>query len=166
MKQLIADLDISTSILKQSLLVFDETNFNASPEDGGWSAGQIIEHLWLVESLILKNLDGFSNATERPVDKKVELIQTVFSATDKRYDSPEIFVPSRGIKEKSELIRRLETGRRQLANLITTLDLSETLLAFKHPYLGAFTRLEWVHFIILHSNRHVKQLDRLAASFK
>ncbi|MES2648544.1 MAG: DinB family protein [Bacteroidota bacterium] len=152
------DLLYSTKLLELALASCTDDTFNKRPAEGGWTIGEIMEHLWLIESSLNKQLDGTSNVTLREVDKKVAIIKMAFEEANKKYESPGFFVPADTLKNKIECLYNLQTERKQLSLLAATLDLSETLLSFKHPYLGALTRYEWVYFVILHSNRHLQQI--------
>lgn len=159
-QQIQTDIESSTIALEEALASCANDLFNSRPANGGWTAAQILEHLWLIERSVNKQLAGVANATEREVDKKVEIIKTLFEDNSKQYDSPTVFVPTDGWKNKTELVEKLNAERKQLAALASQLDLTETCLAFKHPYLGAFTRYEWIYFIVIHSNRHLIQLKK------
>ena len=159
-QQIQADIESATNALEETLVNCDDKHFNAKPEYGGWTAGQIIEHLFLVERIVNKQLGGVANATGRDVDQKIGMLKMLFEDDTKQYDAPAAFLPTSDLKNKTELLEKLKAERKQLAVLASQLDLTETCLALKHPYFGAFTRYEWVYFIVIHSNRHLIQLKK------
>jgi hypothetical protein len=116
--------------------------------------------------MLNKQFGGTSNSTEREVDKKVAIIEKAFEETGNKYESPAFFIPSKEIKDKTAWLDKIKTERKLLYSLADTFDLTETLLAFKHPYLGALTRYEWVYFIILHSKRHLQQIMNVIENYK
>ena len=163
LRQIQADIEASTSLLQAALAGCSNEDFNMRLNDDQWTAAEIIEHLLLVETSVNKQFGGPSGVTQREVDKKVEIVKNLFEDDRRQYDSPAVFIPSKGEKNKMEMLEKLLEERRQLALLASRFDLTETLLAFKHPYLGAFTRYEWIYFVILHSNRHLLQLKKILA---
>jgi hypothetical protein len=155
------DIEQSFILLEQVIATCSNEVFNRRPASRGWTIGEIMEHLWLIESMLNKQFGGTSNSTEREADKKVAIIKTVFEETTNKYESPSFFIPSNTVKDKTSWLEKIQIERKLLYSLAGTLDLTETLLAFKHPHLGALTRYEWVYFIILHSNRHLLQIKNV-----
>ena len=51
----------------------------------------------------------------------------------------------------------------KIIELIGKLDTDELCLSFKHPLFGYLTRQEWARFNIIHTQRHLTQIQRIIA---
>lgn len=131
-----------------------------SPADG-WSVGEILEHLVLVEANIVSHLGGRGGKTERPLLQKVEMIRAAFESPGNRYQSPREFLPTGNGKEKTHALQELREHSNDVLAKMAGLDVSETLLDYRHPYAGRLTRIEWVYFMVIHARRHLSQIERL-----
>lgn len=159
---LLADLDASTKKISEALSQFDATNFNSRPLDGGWPAAQVAEHLLMLEISANKALSGETIPTNREPDKKISLIKWAMDDETKR-QAPERVQPTGTYTEPQQLIEKIKQQRDKLREAVTTSDVTEACISFKHPALGTLTKWEWVYFTIYHMQRHVKQLQRLQA---
>lgn len=158
--KLISDLDISTRQLLQQLSFFSDKGFNRQPPDNGWSAAQIGEHLLMLDVIAATVMSGETIPTNRPPDEKVTIIKTAMEDVTKRI-APERVQPSTTGKDKLTLIKDIQQQRDSLKNIIGTTDITDACSSFKHPALGTLTKLEWLYFIIYHTQRHVEQLHQL-----
>ena len=160
---LITSLDASTDRLLQTLQTFDAASFNTQPSPAEWSPAGVAEHLLILDVIANKILRTEAVPSTRPSDSKVALIKTVMEDSGTKRVAPEPVLPKGGEKNIEEMIAALRQQRDALKDAIQTTDLSEACTARKHPALGTLTRLEWIHFIIYHTDRHRLQLDRIGA---
>ncbi len=135
----------------------DQTALDACPPDGGWTAGQIGEHV-LKSYASVDVLTGNTKATDREADQKVAQIRELFLDFNIKMDSPKAILPSPGSVSKEWLIRGLEERISQMAAVIAAVDLSRTCVDYAIPEYGEFTRLEWLWFTVFHTQRHIHQL--------
>jgi hypothetical protein len=167
MKQkLITGFEETTTDLLQILSGFTQEEFNKIPFKGSWSAGQVAEHLYKSESNIPKVLNGNSKQTERDPFEKTVLIETVFLDYTKKLQSPEFILPTAAPKSKDHFLNAFETTRKELRNVITTVDLARTFTDFPFPQMGEFTGWEWICFAVAHSKRHIRQMKIIAEKLK
>jgi hypothetical protein len=153
---LLSRINMSTvEFVEQTNTISDE-DFNKKHNEDTWSAGEIAEHILLLETKI--NL-VFSKAhlTQRPPDLKLDAMRSGVLSQETKYPAPEPFHPSPGVKNKNDIVSKLKIQREILKENINKMDLTETL-DIKHPYIGSMTRLEWAHFIIYHCRRHLDQM--------
>lgn len=145
-------LDIISSLTEEELNTFSEK--------GGWTVAQIGEHL-LKSYAVVETLNGTVVPTERPIDQKVEEMRTLFLNFDIKMNSPEAIIPSKGFIVEARLLKGLERRIEELNEVIQNKDLSMTCTDFEIPEYGPFTRLEWIHFNLYHTQRHVHQMKRI-----
>jgi hypothetical protein len=162
-EKIIAELDAVSAKLAEQLGKFSDEDFNARPGLDGWSAGDVAEHLLMLHRNINRNLRLRTVDAGRPADEKVDIIMTVFGDYEKKYNAPLQIIPSDTAKNKTAMIEGLEAERKKLVEVIQRENLELICKGFNHPSLGAFTRLEWIYFIIHHAERHIYQLAGLHA---
>jgi hypothetical protein len=152
------ELDTATALLKKAVASFTLEKFNEKPP-GKWGASQIMEHLLMTESSISKLLGKSSGEAGRPPGKKLDMINTVMGDDNNKYNAPEIFLPP-GRFVELEVVDQVAEIRNGLKEIIAASNLDE-MISIKHPGLGSLTRIEWVYFLIHHSNRHTRQIENL-----
>lgn len=151
--------------LLQLLSSLSQEELNLLPFDNSWTAGQLGEHLYKSYAVV-DTLNGSVRPADRPADEKVEQITTLFLNFNIRMESPEGILPRRGTIEKEWLLASLKERISQLKAVIRHKDLTEICLDFIIPEYGEFTRLEWIHFNIVHTQRHIHQLKNIIKKVK
>ncbi|WP_143961278.1 DinB family protein [Litoribacter populi] len=159
-QKLISQFKRVSDELLRLLSSLSSEDLNATPITKGWSAGQIGEHLYNSYAVV-ETLNGSVKKTERPPAEKVEKIETLFLDFDIKMKSPEAILPREDYIEKEWLLDSLKERIDQLKAVIMHKDLTETCLDVIIPEYGEFTRLEWTHFNIVHTQRHIHQLKNI-----
>lgn len=160
---IVQDLDKATELICSAVALFNEDTLNMLPPSG-WTAGQVLEHVLLVESWINRMLVKNGGAAEagRLPDKKQAMISAALVNDETRYQSPEPFLPSEKPQNKKLLLKALLAERQKLATFISSLTPEEAAVVYKHSQMGYLSKYEWAHFIAEHSNRHTRQLQKIA----
>ena len=153
------------SALLQILDAFSEQEFNTVPPCGGWTPGQVAEHL-LLSAGVVEVISGRTAAATRPSDEKVAGIAAIFLDFTTKLSSPSFIVPAEGNYSKTEMMNRLRVVWTKLAEAVKLLDLSVVCEDFEFPGSGTLTRLEWISFYVFHTQRHIAQLHRIYASLR
>lgn len=149
-----------TSALLDSLHRFDEDRFNDAPSYGGWSAGQVGEHLFKSYG-VASTLEGNVRPVGRPADKNIEQIKGIFLNYEIRLKSPEAILPGDDPREQKRLVASLGERISQIKGIVETQDLTLLCLDYDMPVIGSLTRLEWVYFLVFHTMRHIRQLHNI-----
>jgi hypothetical protein len=161
-ENILADLQKNTQELVKSLERFSNEQFNQKPSAEQWSAANVAEHLLLIDRRINAGLVEGSPAT-RQADLKLAPIKERLGNREVKLTAPEFIKPTEGLKDKEVMIRQIKEEREKMSNTIRALDPSENL-NMKHHALGEMTRMEWVYFIIHHTERHLRQLEEIKTS--
>ncbi|WP_423146605.1 DinB family protein [Rubrolithibacter danxiaensis] len=156
-KNLSAGFENTVKELIQVLSSFGQEEMNTVPFESSWTAGQVGEHL-LKSYFVVETLNGKVQQTQRDPEEKVEKIKALFLNFDVKLNSPEFILPSNNTIEKQSLLSSLEKVLTQIGDVIKTKEPSETCLDYAIPQFGEFTRLEWINFVIVHTQRHIRQL--------
>jgi hypothetical protein len=143
---------------------FSEEHFNTQPAYGGWTAGQVAEHL-LLSAGVVEVIAGHTTPTnDRQPDTHLPMIAGVFLDFNTKLQSPDFIIPSEGNHDKAQHLAKTKIVWDKIGEGIRLLDLSATCLDFEFPGMGPLTRLEWLWFYVWHTQRHLHQLTNIHAA--
>lgn len=145
--------------LNEILSQFSETEFNTVPSQGGWTAGQTVQHIILACSGFPKLFKGRTEKTSRKPDKNIKELESIFLDFNTKMDSPEFLKPEITDYNKNTLTLKLLNIESDLLFAAETYDVTLTCLDFELPGFEKFTILEWINFALIHTQRHTKQLN-------
>jgi hypothetical protein len=140
---------------------FSDQQLNARPSCGGWTAGQVAEHLLLSGGVVETIAGRTAPTTDRPADARCPIIAGIFLNFHSRLQSPDFILPSEDNQDKQRLISLTRLLWDRIGEGIRVLDLSQTCLDFEFPTIGYLTRLELLWFYVWHTQRHIHQLNRI-----
>jgi DinB superfamily len=146
--------------LLETLEKFTPEDFNRTPPCGGWTAGQIAQHL-ILSGGVTEAISGKTEPVTRPADQYVDGISAIFLDFTIKLQSPDFIIPEIRDYDHQEMISRLKIIWSKLKEAMRLLDLTALCVDFEFPTIGHLTRLEWIWFYIFHTQRHVLQLSKL-----
>lgn len=158
----IPQLESTFKQLHEVLSALTEKQLNQIPFEGSWTAAQVGDHL-LRSYGVAETLNGNTAKTERPVEANVQGLKDVFLNFETKLQSPEFILPSNEPINKNELLDQLEDKTAGILQTLNSTDLTETCLDFEMPGIGLMTRLEWAHFVLYHTQRHINQLKKISS---
>jgi len=150
-----------TQALLNLLRSFDAAEFNAVPEEGGWTAAQVAEHLRLSAQSILRSVYAPGVVTDRLPDANVETLRRIFDNDEQRLNAPEIAMPAREWYDQKTLLRLLKNDLNKLIEADNSLRILETCTYAELPFFEGYTRFELMHFVVYHTRRHIRQLKKI-----
>ena len=162
-KELITEIERTTDELLQIIGGFEENKFNEMPFKDSWTPGQVAEHIYLSVAGILSTVKGSTGPTNRDPRQMVAPLRDVFLNFDIKMQSPDFILPSNDPKDKKSLMHSLKETWTGLARTAGTQDLYATCLDFDMPTIGPMTRLEWISFAVVHTQRHIWQLKKMTS---
>jgi uncharacterized protein YndB with AHSA1/START domain len=140
----------------------DEEKWNTVPYKGSWTPAQLVRHLLKSVSGIGPLIQKPSTPAERnPGERIIQLKQNFLDIT-KTMQSPEFIVPEKMHYNKQSLITEFEAALAPLTKL-KDVNLNELITGLP---LGPITKLEIVHFILYHFQRHLIQMRRITEALK
>ena len=154
-------LRTNTDDLLKVLSRFDYPPFNQKPANGGWSAGEIAEHLLLFDIRVNTVLSGHSVPTTRDAQEKINTFQERLRDRENKIDAPPFLIPSDVAKDPAALIEKIIAERRKLNQAVIDTDLYLEFPETPHRLFGILTGVEWVQLLVHHCNRHIMQLREL-----
>lgn len=158
--------DAAIAEMAQLLASCNQQQANQVPFAGSWTAAQVTEHMRMSIGGCVELLQGGTKpTTQRAPDEKVKDL-AVFLDMDLKMQSPDFVRPEEKEYDKDALAKEMERLRREFNGALGGKDLTETLTGFDFPFLGQMTRLELVHFVAYHTQRHNNQLRRIIGRLK
>jgi hypothetical protein len=163
--EIIMETETAFGHLHSLLSGIDEEHFNTKPSPGSWSPAQVGDHLYRSYA-VLETLRGkTAPLNDRNIDEKAREFRPVFLDFDTKLESPDFILPSEKPIEQEHLLSNLQTRTDAIMEFVRENDLSAICLDFELPGAGTLTRLEWLHFISVHTQRHNHQLKNIIKHF-
>jgi hypothetical protein len=138
--------------------------WRVAPEDGRWSAGELVAHLMMVERGVLRSADRITQKQpqEWPFYRRFHLPFQVVERRWIRRKTP-IPVDPELISEKEDMLAEYrEVRERTLAFLEETKGRDLSDYRWPHPFIGTLNVYEWLRFVASHEIRHTKQMQEIA----
>jgi len=162
-KELFASLDDTTSELIQLASSKNEVFLNTIPFTGSWTAAQLIVHVTKSNKAIVQGLNMQGKPADRNPEEGVPHLKKMFLDFEVKYQSPAFIIPEQGNYNKEELVNALEKSVQRLQQTRIATDLTEII---NLPAFGDVTKLELLHFVLYHTQRHIHQLKKIFLALK
>ncbi|MBS1566159.1 MAG: DinB family protein [Bacteroidetes bacterium] len=163
-KELVQQLEDAYTSFLEALARVPAGKIDTVPFEGSWTAGQLAEHIikagFSAGDFLRNNVQP---TTDRPADAGVPMLRSIFLDFDTKLHSPDFLVPQESRHDKTAQLAKLESIKTEYIDVVNEVDLSYTCLGSKMPGGGYMTRLEWVSLNIFHTQRHARQMQRIAA---
>ena len=140
----------------------DEEKWNTVPYAGSWTPAQLIRHLLKSAAGIAPLIAKPAKVAERDPREKILPLKQNFLDITKKMQSPEFIVPENIVYNKESLIKEFEAA---LSPLTRIGRVSSDELITGLP-MGDVTKLEILHFIFYHQQRHLIQMKRITEALK
>ncbi len=157
-KEIFAQLDDVTAQFLALLHSADEKIFDKIPFTDSWTVAQLTSHITKSNNAIAQALEMEGKPAERKIDEHVPQLNKMFLDYEAKYKSPEFILPSKNIYSKKEVINKLENSIQKLKENAVKANLSEVI---NLPEFGEVTKFELLHFVVVHTTRHVRQLKNI-----
>lgn len=166
LREIVAEIERERQALYGSVEDLSQAQLDLRPDTESWSAGELLHHLYLSETSIIKMLamqtekaghDGLG-ADVSDGTMLGSLDRFGIETVTRKVQAPEFIAPQKGLT-KEELLAVLKRSRAELLAVIeraAAYDLSQ--LVFPHPMLGQLNLYQWILFIGKHEQRHRKQI--------
>jgi hypothetical protein len=134
---------------------------------GGWSVAEIVEHLSRTERRVARSLDGMlPQAAHEAHDGEngrssfvpFSLDDFVEQARDQKFEAPEYIRP-RG-SSLADSLAHLKESRAALEAMRPRFKAADYSKQFPHPAFGMLNVGQWLAFIGIHEERHLRQIER------
>lgn len=137
--------------------------WKTGPENGAWSAAELVAHLIIVERFILGTADKMMQKPAQPAPfyKRLHIPLAMVERRLMRRKSP-IPINPELIRHKEAMLGDLREVRgHTLAFLEETRGRDLTAYGWRHPFLGRLNFYQWFEFVGSHEIRHMRQLQEI-----
>lgn len=161
-QQVTQSLQLNTREMEESLPGW-RPYWDSRASENSWSIGEILEHIILIESAVIKLLatpsETYHDNLERIGLHKMRQYLVAARAMAK-VNAPDPFHPKGHMladdfqqvffNSREKLIESLENGALVLDNRM-----------YKHPFLGNMTVADWMYSLVAHAERHREQIREI-----
>lgn len=134
-----------------------DEQINQHAETGKWNVAQVLEHLYLIERMIVKYISislvksELSTTNAKPFNLTLDRSRSI--------EAPPHLVPSEAFMKLEDLKTKLNESRQSLLQVTQGISENElTQKSFPHPVLGMMDLKQWVTFVGVHEQRHLEQI--------
>ncbi|MEK7724426.1 MAG: DinB family protein [Acidobacteriota bacterium] len=160
--------------LKAKIENLSEEQTNLRLNDSGWTIGEIIEHIAIVEfgmaticsRLLQKSVeenipnDGTANISAEFLEKAA----LIANRRERKAQAPERVLPSGNLSIADSLAKMEETSK-ILEQIRTGLETVNTQkYKFPHPFFGDMSATEWLALVGGHEFRHIDQIEEILSA--
>jgi uncharacterized damage-inducible protein DinB len=156
--ELFTAIEEEVSHLTDQVSPLDENMFNTVPYTNSWTAGQLLQHVTLSTEGMAKAMSSESKSAERDPGQRIPELKKIFLDFSKKLKSPDFIVPEAGPDEKQATVEALYRSFEQLKKNTTNANLTDLVEGLP---LGPITKLEILHFVLYHTQRHLHQMKKI-----
>jgi hypothetical protein len=162
-KQLFASLDKTTGEFLQLVSSFGDDAINTIPFKNSWTAAQVADHVTKSNRSVIQSLHVAGKTSKRGADERADELKQLFLNFSTKLHSPDFILPARDIYDKEKLLSDLKDSIDEIRHLSESVNLFESL---DHRAFGDITKLEILHFVVYHTQRHIHQLNKIFQSVR
>lgn len=139
-------------------------NFATTPPEGGWSASEIAEHLYLVElslarsiPIVLAKKFGVDSSECPPPDyRKILLLM----AKPRKAKNPENTTPLSKYDLETAITNLSKSHEKLIKNSVIHAKSDLSSRGMEHPFWGNITLFDWLWVMGMHENSHLYALRK------
>lgn len=158
-------LALSIDRYEQRLNDIPEELFTQNPAEGQWSYAEVYSHLFSSNLLSLKAAEKCIEGTAEKI-KEGPAFNTRLVLWAGRLPKGKFKVPQ-SLQDRVKKISREESRlmisktREKILLIKDRIQQAAPDQKIKHPRLGYLNAPQWLRFVLIHSNHHLKQLERI-----
>jgi len=145
------------------MLTVDEDKINTIPYDGSWTAPQLLRHVTKSINGMTKAMHMDAKPAERNPGERIEELKKIFLNFSKKLTQPDFIVPEELIYEKQSSIEELNKSFNRFKESADNANLDDLVEGLP---LGPITKLEIIHFVLYHTQRHLHQMKKICEALK
>lgn len=144
--------------------------FFAKPGPDQWSIAETVEHVTIVELGSGKLIRTKLTESEADADLLAQAeggaarIEARLGVEGAAFQAPERVLPKGRWSSAEEMMAVFEEHRTATIDFIESTPLDLTRYVAPHPRFGPIHGLDWAYFLALHSDRHIRQIERIKQS--
>jgi len=159
--EIITVINFTVSELTELLSGLDEKQINTVPYKNSWTAGKLFRHVTKSTNGMVHSMNKPSTPADRDPGEKIPELKKNFLDFTIKMQSPEFIIPEDIIYDKQAVITELKSAFAQLKASAGNTRLNEMVTGLP---LGDITKLEILHFVLHHTQRHLHQMKKIYAA--
>ena len=161
--ELIAAIVREFTAMGDAILHLSETEINEIPFENSWTAAQVVRHVTKSAKGVSLAMDMPAEAAQRDPGEKIEQLRNSFLDFSVKMKSPEFVVPEDDPYQKDKLLKGFNEALQAVKNAAAGTPLDGLVKGL--PF-GEITKLELLHFVLYHTQRHLHQLHKVKEAIK
>jgi hypothetical protein len=155
--------------LLQAVDGLSATQRTYQPAEDRWSVAGCVEHIILVEGFVLHTIQTTLQTPAEPAEKQAEvrrkdpIVMERVPARIRRVLGPPAVHPTNRWPDFDDLLVQFEATRERSVSFAAGTDADLRAHFFPHPFMGDLDCYQWLLFLGLHCERHVRQLEEVKA---
>ncbi|HMH31575.1 MAG TPA: DinB family protein [Puia sp.] len=162
-KEILAAINEPISGMLELMSGLDPKEVNIVPYKDSWTAGMLFRHVSKSLKAMSKAMSSDARPAERDPGEKIPELKKTFLDFSTKLKSPDFIVPEEGPYEKQAIFAELNDAYIQLRGSSVHANLSDLV---KGLPLGDITKLEILHFVLYHVQRHKHQMEKICDALK
>jgi hypothetical protein len=158
---LINNIELVSDTLVQLLQSVNERHFNQKPGPDKWSIAQVADHIRLSNNSVAKALALKGKPLDRNPGQRISELKSVFLDFQTKLQAPDFIVPSKDIYDPNLLLKDLQASIQLIRERMYEDNLDELI---NHPAFGDISKFEILHFVLYHTQRHLRQIKEIVAT--
>lgn len=138
-----------------------EDKTHTSPAEGKWSIIQICDHLMSVDYGVYSLLSSDGKTPEKDRSSLIPKLETRAVDRTTKATAPPHLVPKGKTDTIEKFVTKYPSLREKMINAIEGKDLHLVCDVFPHFVFGYMTFEEWLRFVVLHTKRHMLQIEEV-----
>jgi hypothetical protein len=161
--QILSKTNDAISEIAELMSAVEERNVNTVPYEGSWTSPQLLRHL--TRSMIGMNraMQASGKPADRDPGERIEQLRGIFLDFSKTFNRPDFTAPEVRDYQKEQAVEEFKRAFDKLSESARHANLNELV---DLPPLGPITKLEILHFVLYHTQRHLHQMRKICGALK
>mgnify|MGYP000923803890 CR=1 FL=1 len=159
--ELLSEINKAVSEMYDLTCAMDKDSINTVPFENSWTAGQLLRHVSKSISGMATVMEIPAREAERNAAQRVPELRDLFLDFSIMLKSPESIEPEEGHYSVKNSVEQLTAAYMHLKESATKTDIHELVEGL---LLGPITKLELLHFVLYHTQRHLHQLKNIVST--
>ena len=97
------------------------------------------------------------------MDEKVPVLRDIFLNFSSKLQAPDFIIPEEKVYEKKDSMEELQNAFEQFKTNAGSVNVNEMVEGLP---MGPVTKLELIHFVLYHTQRHLHQLQKISKALQ
>jgi hypothetical protein len=157
-EELVAALGEAVAEITSLMESLTDEQINKVPYEDSWTAGQLLRHVSKSMAHMPETMNADGQKADREITQRVPELKSIFLDFSNKFQSPDFIKPEPGPYSKQDSIDELNEVFRNMKMSVEGVDLETVIEGLP---MGPVTKLELVHFLVYHTQRHLHQMNKI-----